>query len=206
MKWRGLIMRRKQILISPIILLVSLLIINIFLPLSSEAKAANDTYGYTNLGICNSQDENVIIYEKPSEDSKAVGVLPYNAGCEVIYNAGEWIYVSSGEVDGFVSAKYLYVGNKAWDKAVSASEYIVTGKKDDIKIRKSANVDGEILYNLQESESLCVVDDTQNQRWIKVQIGDETFGYVKSTEVDIDYTLKTAISENDVTRRAKVTK
>ena len=147
-------MSKKQILVRPVILLVSLLIINICLPFVAEAKATGDTYGYVNLGICNTTDKYVDIYEKPSEESKRVGVLPSNAGCEVIYNAGEWIYVSSGDVDGFVPSKCLYVGNKAWDKAVTASEYIIKGKKDNINIRKSANADSEVIYKYLLVQSL----------------------------------------------------
>ncbi len=199
-------MSKKQILVRPVILLVSLLIINICLPFVAEAKATGDTYGYVNLGICSTTEKYVDIYEKPTEESQRVGFLPLNAGCEVLYNAGEWIYISSADVDGFVRSKYLLLGNKAWDKAVTVSEYMISGKKDKINIHKSTNADSETIYTLAKNESLSVLDDTQDQRWVKVKIADGIFGYVKSTDVDIDYTLETAVTEDEMSRRTETTK
>lgn len=184
--------------------LVLLLIFNICIPLVSQSKVANENYGYLNLGLCKSLEETAAIYEKTSTDSKVVGVLPVNAGCEVLYNAGDWIYVSSGDVDGFIPANNLYIGNKAWDKAVSATEYIATAKKNGIKVRKTSSNEAEVLYSLIENETLVVVDDSQNEKWIKVEISDNIFGYVRNTDVTIDNTLRTAITEDELTRRASV--
>ena len=56
--------------------------------LAEKAKGA--LWGYTNLGICNVQENNLNIRKEPSEDGKMIGKLPKNAACEVVSENDGW--------------------------------------------------------------------------------------------------------------------
>ena len=194
-------MMKKRLVLRPAIGLI-LLLVTISMPIFAQAKDNGSVYGYSNLGICDIAESYIGIYEKTSTDSKVVGYLPKNACCDVIYNSGDWIYISSGDIDGFVPAKAILVGNSAWDKASKLSEYIITARGNNTKVRKSNNAKSKVVYTLAENEALSVVDETQDNKWIKVEISDGIFGYVGSEYVTVNYTLKSAITEEQYLKRS----
>ena len=50
------------------------------------AKAAQGAcWGYTHLGICNVQENNLNIRQEANESGKLVGKLPKNAACEIVF-------------------------------------------------------------------------------------------------------------------------
>lgn len=157
------------------------------------AKSLGDIYGYKNLGICNVSEGNLNIRESASTDGKLVGKFPANAGCEIIDTESEWSKIKSGEVEGYVLTEYLITGDAAWDKAVELAEYVATSNTGGLRVRAEANTDCEIIYQLAEGEEIAILDNTQDDEWIKVDVdGDE--GYVSSEYVDVDLSLKTAMT------------
>ncbi|SDB08625.1 SH3 domain-containing protein [Pseudobutyrivibrio sp. YE44] len=159
----------------------------------ATAKSLGDIYGYKNLGICNVDSGNLNIREEASKDSKLVGKLPANAGCEIIETEGEWSKIKSGEVEGYVLSEYLFTGTEAWDKAVELAEFVATAKTGGLRVRGEGNTDSEIIYQLAEGEEIAILDNTQDEEWIKVDVdGDE--GYVCAEYVDVDLSLKTAMT------------
>ncbi len=159
----------------------------------ATAKSLGDIYGYKNLGICNVSSGNLNIRESASTDSKLVGKFPANAGCEIIGTEGDWSQIKSGDVEGYVLTEYLLTGDAAWDKAVELAEFVATAKTGGLRVRAEGNTDCEIIYQLAEGEEVAILDNTQDQDWIKVDIdGDE--GYVSAEYVDVDLSLKTAMT------------
>ncbi len=157
------------------------------------AKSLGDIYGYSNLGICNVSDGNLNIRESASTDGKLVGKFPALAGCEIVSQEGDWSYIKSGEVEGYVLTEYLLTGDAAWDKAVEIAQYVATAKTGGLRVRSEGNTDCEIIYQLAEGEEIAILDGTQNDDWIKVDVdGDE--GYVSAEYVDVDLSLKTAMT------------
>ena len=64
--------------------------------------AADDeiiSFGYRHLGIAN-VDNHLNVRENPGTDSKLVGKMSNNNGCEVLSVDGEWAHIQSGDVDG----------------------------------------------------------------------------------------------------------
>ena len=73
---------------------------------------------YDCLGIAK-VDNYLNIRKKPSETANVVGKLPRNAGCDVIKTSKNgWAKIKSGDVTGYVMAKYLVTGEKAEEYAV----------------------------------------------------------------------------------------
>ena len=159
----------------------------------ATAKSLGDIYGYNNLGICNVSEGNLNIRESASTDGKLAGKFPANAGCEIIKEEGEWSYIKSGDVEGYVLTEYLLTGQDAWDKAVELAEYVATAKTGGLRVRAEGNTECEIIYQLAEGEEIAILDNTQDEDWIKVDVdGDE--GYVSAEYVDVDLSLKTAMT------------
>ena len=159
----------------------------------ATAKSLGELYGYNNLGICNVSEGNLNIRETASSDGKLVGKFPANAGCEIVSEEGEWSYIKSGEVEGYVMTEYLLTGDEAWDKAVELAEYVATSTTGGLRVRAEGNTDSEIIYMLADGEEIAILDGTQDDEWIKVDVdGDE--GYVSAEYVDVDLSLKTAMT------------
>ena len=59
-------------------------------------KAKGALWGYTHLGICNVEENNLNIRQEPDESGKLVGKLPKNAACEIEKSENGWAYIKSG--------------------------------------------------------------------------------------------------------------
>ena len=159
----------------------------------ATAKSLGDIYGYNNIGICNVSEGNLNIRESASTDGKLVGKFPANAACEIVSEEGEWSYIKSGEVEGYVLTEYLITGEDAWAKAAELAEYVATSNTGGLRVRVEPNTDCEIIYQLADGEEVAILDGTQEDEWIKVDVdGDE--GYVSAEYVDVDLSLKTAMT------------
>lgn len=159
----------------------------------ATAKSLGDIYGYKNLGMCNVSEGNLNIRETASTEGKLVGKFPAEAACEIVREEGEWSYIKSGEVEGYVLTEYLLTGQDAWDKAVEIAQYVATAKTGGLRVRVEDNTECEIIYQLAEGEEVAILDNTQDQEWIKVDVdGDE--GYVSAEYVDVDLSLRTAMT------------
>ena len=159
----------------------------------ATAKSLGEIYGYDNIGICNVSEGNLNIRESASQDAKLVGKFPANAACEILDTEGDWSHIKSGEVEGYVLSEYLLTGTDAWNKAVVLAQYVATAKTGGLRVRAEGNTDSEIIYQLAEGEEIAILDNTQDAEWIKVDVdGDE--GYVCAEYVDVDLSLKTAMT------------
>lgn len=196
----------KRIFISSFSIICSLALCFFGLNLTASAKSLGDIYGYNNLGICNIAEGNINIREQASSDSKLVGQLPANAGCEIVQTVGEWSLIKSGDVEGYVISEYLLTGDAAWDKAVELAEYIATSTTGGLRVRAESNTDCDIIYQLSDGEEVTIIENTQDNEWIKVQICEGVVGYVCAEYVDVDLSLKTAIVPKIVEKRDRITK
>ena len=158
----------------------------------ATAKSLGDIYGYDNIGICNVSEGNLNIRESASTDGKLVGKFPANAACEILKTEGEWSYIKSGEVEGYVLSEYLITGDDAWDKALELAEYVATSTTGGLRVRVEPNTDCEIIYQLADGEEVPILNNTQEDEWIEVDVDGDT-GYVSSEYVDVDLSLTTDV-------------
>ena len=159
----------------------------------ATAKSLGDIYGYDNIGICNVSEGNLNIRESASTDGKLVGKFPANAACEILKTEGEWSYIKSGEVEGYVLSEYLITGDDAWDKALELAEYVATSKTGGLRVRVEPNTDCEIIYQLADGEEVPILNNTQDDDWIEVDVDGDS-GYVSAEYVDVDLSLTTAMT------------
>lgn len=150
---------------------------------------------YDNIGIA-VVDNYLNIREKPSEDSKAIGNLPKNAGC-TIYSIDEngWAKIKSGKVSGYVASEFLVTGDEAEKLAEKVGMQTATVNTTTLKVREEASTESTVLTLIPIEEELEVLEELDD--WVKVVV-DEDEGFVSKEFVDLSYELKKAVFNKEL--------
>ncbi len=159
-------------------------------------KAQGARWGYTNLAICNVEENNLNIRQAPEETGKLVGKLPKNAACEVLESENGWAHITSGKVDGYVKEEYLLTGFGAVQKGEELASAIAVASADALNVREEPNTDAEIVTQVAQGESLDIAEIMDNG-WVKVYLDDEEV-YVSADFVEVKSDLNTAITMTEL--------
>lgn len=146
--------------------------------------------GYNVLGVANVTNY-LNVRETPDLDGKVIGKLPMNAGCEILETLDGWYKISSGSVEGYVSAEYLLTGAEANERASGCLATVAKVKADMLMVREEPNTDCTILTRVACDEELEAVELLDG--WVKVNI-DNKFGYVSAEYVDVYQTLPKGVT------------
>lgn len=146
--------------------------------------------GYTNLGLA-VVDGNLNVREAPSTDGHIVGKITNHAAMEVIGVEGDWIQMTSGNVEGYVSAQYVVTGDEAIKIAQQEVRLVASVTTDGLRVRKEPSTDSSIIEVVGKGEDLVVVEDLGE--WVKVEI-DDLECYVFAEYVEVGLKLKTAMT------------
>lgn len=152
----------------------------------------NATYGYTNLGIANVEGSNLNVRQEPSTSGKLVGKMPHHSACEILELKDGWAHITSGEIEGYVSADYLLMGPDAVIAAKDLVRTVVHVEVDGLNVRDKATTDSAVLTQVPKGEELEYIE-TLDEEWIKVSIDDQE-GYVYADYVEVVEKLPTAIT------------
>ena len=146
-----------------------------------------DTFGYTNLGLA-VVDGNLNVRETPSLEGDVVGKMTNYAACEILGEENGWYKISSGNVEGYVSAEYMITGEQALIIAQSEAQLMVTVSTDTLNVRKGPSTDTSKITTVSKDADLYVLEVLDG--WIKIEI-DSREGYISSDYVTINKRLKT---------------
>lgn len=164
--------------------------------------------GYTNLGIAD-VDTNLLIRSGPGENSKIIGKLPKNGGCEILSESKDgWTKIlaeaGTGDLKGYVKSEYLLSGLKAIQLAKKVGSYVATSNSDGLNVRGKPTTDASIMDRIATGEELIVVDskvttdDKDHDIWVEVSLDSDTaegsVAYVAKEYVDITFELIHAVS------------
>ncbi len=162
--------------------------------IAERAKGA--LWGYTELGICNVEENNLNIRQDPDESGKLVGKLPKNAACEIISSEEGWAFIKSGKVEGYVKEEYLSTGYEAKKKGEELATAQAVSTADALNIREEPNTDAEVVTQVAAGEALDIVE-IRGDGWIKVYLDDEEV-YVSGDFVEVKSDLATAITMTEL--------
>ena len=146
--------------------------------------------GYVNIGIANVED-NLNIRSEADQSSKLVGKLRKDSACEILEIVGEWAHITSGEVEGYVKAEYLYTGQEAIDRAFELGQTVARVNTDALYVRMEPGTEADFWTKVPRGEELLVIEEMGD--WIKVDIDGEE-GYVAAEYVEVTSELKTALT------------
>ena len=165
--------------------------------LVAYADAAKGSHwGYTNLGIANTDGANLNVRETPSTSGKLVGKMRNHAACEVLEVKDGWAKITSGEVNGYVSCDYLLIGADAVSVAKDFVETVAIAKENGLNIRQEPSTDSQVMTQIAKGEELEFIEDLED--WIHVTVDDED-AYVFSDFVTVETKLDTAITMSELT-------
>lgn len=167
------------------------------------------------------------IRKKASEDSKIVGKLTKNAGCNVYKIKDGWAKIVSGKVRGWVKAEYLVTDEEAEDYAKKVATEVATVNTQTLKVRALPTTDAIVSTLVPADEELDIVkenltedyvknylekqdnkkelkkgvniDDMMNNldNWICVKVDDEKL-FISKDFVDISFKLERAVKAEEV--------
>lgn len=167
------------------------------------------------------------IRKKASEDSKIVGKLTKNAGCNVYKIKDGWAKIVSGKVRGWVKAEYLVTDEEAEDYAKKVATEVATVNTQTLKVRALPTTDAIVSTLVPAGEELDIVkenltedyvknylekqdnkkelkkgvniDDMMNNldNWMCVKVDDEKL-FISKDFVDISFKLERAVKAEEV--------
>ena len=175
-------------------LFISTLSVDEYKALAEQAKGA--MWGYTNLGLCNVQENNLNIRETPDESGRLVGKLPKDAACEVLESEGGWAHITSGKVEGYVKEEYLLTGYNAKKKGEELASTVAVASSDGLNIREQPDTGADVVTQVAEGEELQVAE-LYNDQWVKVFLDDEEV-FVSRDYVELKSDLQTAITMTEL--------
>ena len=157
-----------------------------------EEETAGAAYGYTNLGIAQVADH-LNVRETAEDDSKIVGKMENDTGCEILGIEGDKAHITSGSVEGYVSLDYILTGKYAVAQADSVVKELATVNADGLKLREAPSLDAPVYDMVAYGEELEVLDNGSGSDWVGVDFDGNKL-YVSSDYVTVDTKLKTALN------------
>lgn len=155
-------------------------------------------------------DDSINIREKAGTSYNIVGKLPKDAYCIILDKADGWARIQSGDVTGYVSTDYLYMGNEGYQKARQLAVLKATVTASNVNVRSTASTltVSNIITEVNRGEDLIVIeedaievvtkDDPNATIWVKVII-DDSIGYVTKEYVELSYKWKIATKIEAIT-------
>ncbi len=124
-------------------------------------------------------DNYVNVRSSASEDGEVLGKLYNNSACTVLGTEGDWYKIHSGDVEGYIKAEFLVLGDA--NLAQSVGRRVADVKTESLNVRSDASAEAELLGQVPEGEELTVVEEKDG--WVKVAI-EEGDGWVSGEFVD----------------------
>lgn len=164
---------------------------------SEEDEEAPEDYG--SLVIARVRDW-VNVRSGPSTDTEIVGKLYNNSVGELIRREGDWYYIASGTVTGYVSADYCVSGEEAEALIDEVSIQIATVNTQTLKLRAEGSTESRVLQLLPYGDKLDVLESDHGDGWIKVNVNG-TQGYVSADYVTVSISFVSAESKEEEAAR-----
>ena len=148
-----------------------------------EKKAVVDSY--KNLGIVEVTGY-LNVRETASPDADVIGKLQDGGACEILDDSTEeWYHISSGGIEGYISAEYVLTGEKARQKAMEEAALRATITADSLNIRKEPGTSAEVVGQALKGERYLV--KSQEDGWIQI-----SSGYISDDYATVAYGLNEA--------------
>lgn len=156
----------------------------------SLSRTVSSKSSYQNLGVSIAESY-LNIRNKPSTQGKIVGKLYTGTVATMLSTSGDWVKVKSGDVQGYVSKKYLATGAAAEKLFIKYANPVATVKATSLRVRKSNSTSSKTLGLVSKGAKLQVI--SQGKKWTKIRYNGGK-AYVSNDYVDLSYTFEYAVS------------
>ena len=145
----------------------------------------------------------VNIREEANTDSKILGKLYKDNAAHILKAKGDWLYIASGNVKGYVKAEYVKDG-LTQEELAAYGTIVATVNTDGLNVREKTSTDSKRVDVVYLGETYPVLK--QNDEWVKIDIEDDGVkGFVKAEYVEVTMSFSEAISieEENALRKAE---
>ncbi len=129
---------------------------------------------------CVANQDDVNVRKEASVASEIVGHMNIGACGTMIAQADGWVQLTSGEVEGYVRAEYLTLGEEAYALAQRYYSITATVKEDGVNLRAEANQQAEAVGAVYENVTYTVIPEKTDDEWVCIQVSVGTEGYVSA--------------------------
>lgn len=156
-----------------------------------------------NIAIAKCNDY-VNIREKAGTGNNIIGILTKDSYGIVLEVKDGWAKIQSGQVTGYISTDYLYMGAEGVQKAKEVASLLATVTANSVNVRtEPSTLNNNVVDSVSMGEDLAVLsaevvskNDPSATLWVKVALdesnGEEVVGYVAKDFVEVGYKWKTA--------------
>ncbi len=144
------------------------------------------------------------VREEADAESEIVGKMYQGDVATILAVEGDWYYITSGNVTGYVSAEYCVVGESAHQLALEVCYTYAKALTGGVRVRSEASTESSIYTNLGLSDEILVdVDAEEVEGWVAVIYNSKT-GYVCAEYVSVytDYGTAITIEEENAAAAA----
>lgn len=149
-------------------------------------------------------DKEMNVRADANAESAIVGTLHKGDLATVLEDQGEWIKITSGNVEGYVKSDYCVTGEEAYDYAMENCHTTATVLTNGLRIRKDMSTESGVVKTLAENDAILVDTDAEvEEGWVAVIYNKETY-YVSADYVDVALSTGTALTveeEAEIARR-----
>lgn len=169
-------------------------------PTAEPAATPAPKSEYDNVGISIAADY-VNVRKHPNTDSKIVGKLYRGSAAKIRKTVGDWVKITSGQVEGYIKSEYLAIGFSAEKLIDKFGTKIATVNTETLKVREAKNTDCAVLTLVSGDESFEVI--REDKEWVKIMVDGDTKGFVSKEYVDITVKFKKAVSIEEEREEAR---
>ncbi|MCI6675825.1 MAG: C40 family peptidase [Clostridiales bacterium] len=155
---------------------------------------------YQKLGVVREDVNYLNIREMPTTDSLIIGKMPKYCGMNVLDTIGDWYYVQSGDVVGYVGAEFIVTGKEAEQLAILHCKKMLQVIPEMLDVHKQPSKDSAVWTKLNQNERYIVKDQVDG--WYLLDFNSED-AYVPENDVIVDYYLPQAEGWTSVTNCSK---
>ena len=153
-------------------------------------------------------DQQMNVREEPTTDSGIVGRMRKGDVAEIIEAVDGWYKITSGNVEGYVSADYVVTGDEAYELALDLCTTYAEALTGGLRIREGPSTDSAILSAAGQGDELVV--DTSAEPidgWVAVHYKND-IAYVSADYVDVEteYSHGITIAEENAIAEAEAKK
>lgn len=151
----------------------------------------------------------VNVREGASTDTKIVGKLFKNGIAEVLGTEGDWTKISSGNVTGYISSEYLFLGEKALTYADRITAYNAKVTANSMNVRSGPGTEHDKLGSVTNGNTFPAILSLSNAEWIAIQYDADTVAYLFAEYVSLTCNQKPAMTLAEIAaaeRAAKIEK
>lgn len=134
---------------------------------------------------CVANQDGVNVRREASIGSEIVGHMNIGACGTLIAQADGWVQLTSGEVEGYVRADYLTIGEEAYALAQKYYSTTATVKEDGVNLRAAANQQAEVVGAVYENVTYTVIPEKTSDEWVCIQASAGTEGYVSAGYMEV---------------------